>query len=42
MSKDFGALEINTEVIETITTEVTILDDFSLMLIGGGEYVIAV
>jgi hypothetical protein len=42
MSKDFDTLEINTEVIETITTEVTTLDDLSLMLIGGGEYVIAV
>jgi hypothetical protein len=42
MSKDFETLEINTEAIETITTEVTTLDDLSLMLIGGGEYVIAV
>jgi hypothetical protein len=42
MSKNFDTLEINTEVIETITTEVTTLDDLSLMLIGGGEYVIAV
>ena len=42
MSKDLNVLEISTAVIETISTEVTILDDLSLMLIGGGEYVIAV
>jgi hypothetical protein len=42
MSKDFDTLEINTEAIETIATEVITLDDLSLMLIGGGEYVVAV
>ena len=42
MSKDLNVLEPSTAVIETISTEVTILDDLSLMLIGGGEYVIAV
>ena len=42
MSKDLNVLETSTAVIETISTEVTILDDLSLMLIGGGEYVIAV
>ncbi len=42
MSKDFDTLEIHTEAIETISTEVTTLNDLSLALIGGGEYVIAV
>ncbi len=42
MSKDFDTLETHTEAIETISTEVTTLNDLSLALIGGGEYVIAV
>ncbi len=42
MSKDFDSLENSIETFETIVTEVISLDDLSLTLIGGGEYVIAV
>ena len=42
MSKDFESIEINKNAIESVTAEVITLDDLSLMLIGGGEYVIAV
>jgi hypothetical protein len=41
MSKDFDTIERTNEIIETIATEVITLDELSLALIGGGEYVIA-
>jgi len=37
MSKEITTLELNNAIVEVATTEVTPLDNLSLVLVGGGE-----
>ena len=42
MSKELNTLDITNDTIEVATNDVTTLDDLSLMLVGGGESIVAI
>ena len=42
MSKELNTLEINSDIVEIATEEISTLDDLSLALIGGGEGCVAI
>ena len=42
MSKELNTLEIINDSIEVAANDLTTLDDLSLMLVGGGESIVAI
>ena len=42
MSKELNTLDIINDTIEVAANDLTTLDDLSLMLVGGGESIVAI